>query len=246
MSGSLQRATPMLLVLLLHGALLIALLRSLQPMLDRTDLHEVVISLIPLQITSASRQTKTPTHTNLAPQSQPSEQPVQQTVPRPSPEPVPATVVQSSVAPVTAPTALAPTATPAHAPAYSTPPVATTSAAPATEFAHERTAKSSLTPLPAPAERTPVAVSGVDYLMPPKLTYPLGAKRAGEQGKVLLRMLIDERGHPERVDIHLSSGYARLDEAARSAAQHALFKPHLEDGRPASVYVVVPINFSLN
>ncbi len=88
-------------------------------------------------------------------------------------------------------------------------------------------------------------MSGVDYLVPPKPDYPLASKRLGEQGKVTLRLLIDEKGHAERVEIQQSSGYPRLDEAARAAILRAAFKPHLEDGRPVPVYVTVPISFSL-
>lgn len=66
-----------------------------------------------------------------------------------------------------------------------------------------------------------------------------------EEGKVLLRILVNEKGHPERVEIHKPSGFARLDEAARQAAMRALFKPYLEDGRPAAVFALVPIIFSL-
>lgn len=238
MSGTLQRSTPMLLTLLLHGGLLIALLHGLRPMLNQTDLSEVVISLVPLQTNSASRQTRSPTHPNPAPKTyQASQQPAPQAAPRPSTEAAPTTAAPSLFTPDAAP---ASTTTPAPVVAV------TTSTVPATQAAQELRTTSPANTTPAPSERAPVTVSGVDYLVPPKPTYPISAKRAGEQGKVLLRILIDEKGHPERVDIHLSSGYVRLDEAARSAAQRALFKPHLEDGRPVSVYVVVPINFSLN
>lgn len=71
------------------------------------------------------------------------------------------------------------------------------------------------------------------------------ARRAGLEGKVVLRLLIDEKGLPQRADVQQSSGHARLDEAARAAALRALFKPHLEDGQPMPVYALVPISFSL-
>lgn len=105
-------------------------------------------------------------------------------------------------------------------------------------------------PAPAPAAtapltRGPVTVSGVDYLNPPNVAYPISARRAGLEGKVTLRLLIDEKGVPQRADIQHSSGHPQLDEAARLATLHALFKPHVEDGQPLPVYALVPISFSL-
>lgn len=67
----------------------------------------------------------------------------------------------------------------------------------------------------------------------------------GEEGKVMLRVLVNDRGRPEKVDVQKSSGFARLDEAARQAAMRAMFKPHLEDGKPVAVYALIPINFSI-
>lgn len=66
-----------------------------------------------------------------------------------------------------------------------------------------------------------------------------------EEGTVGLRILVNESGRAQNVEVQKSSGSARLDNAAREAALLALFKPHLEDGRAVSVHVSVPINFFL-
>lgn len=95
----------------------------------------------------------------------------------------------------------------------------------------------------APAQ--PKTISGVEYIQAPQPVYPPVARRMGEEGKVVLRVLVNERGRPERVDVQKSSGSQRLDEAAQQAALRAQFKPHLEDGRPVAVYALVPINFSI-
>ena len=71
------------------------------------------------------------------------------------------------------------------------------------------------------------------------------SRRLGEQGTVLLRILVNEKGLAEKVLVQTSSGSSRLDEAGRQAALRALFKPHLEDGRAVAVYVLVPLNFQL-
>lgn len=105
-------------------------------------------------------------------------------------------------------------------------------------------------PVAAPAAPPPVAgpktiTSGVEYVHAPQPVYPPMAKRMGEQGKVVLRILVNERGMPDQVTVQTSSGSARLDEAGRQAALRSLFKPHVEDGRAVAVYVIVPLNFQL-
>jgi len=108
------------------------------------------------------------------------------------------------------------------------------------------TPMSSAAPVPqVTASATPKTISGVEYIQPPQPEYPPLSRRMREEGKVLLRILVNEKGRPARVDIQKPSGSARLDEAARQAAMRALFKPHLEDGRPVAVFALVPVNFSI-
>ena len=103
---------------------------------------------------------------------------------------------------------------------------------------------------PAPTPAAPVAgprtiTSGVQYIRAPQPEYPALSKRMGEQGRVVLRILVNEKGLPDQVIVQTSSGFARLDEAARQAALRALFKPHFEDGRPVPVFAIVPLNFQM-
>jgi protein TonB len=91
----------------------------------------------------------------------------------------------------------------------------------------------------------PRTVSGVQYIRPPAPDYPALSRRMKEEGTVRLRILVNESGRAQNVDVEKSSNFTRLDNAAREAVQLALFKPHLEDGRPVPVYVSIPINFSL-
>jgi protein TonB len=99
---------------------------------------------------------------------------------------------------------------------------------------------------PAPAApATPKTVSGVEYIRAPQPVYPSIARRMGETGTVTLRVLIGEKGLAEQVVIQKSSGSANLDEAGRQAVLRALYKPHVEDGKPVPVYALVPINFQL-
>ncbi len=85
----------------------------------------------------------------------------------------------------------------------------------------------------------------MQYILAPQPVYPQMSKRMGEQGKVVLRILVNENGKPDQVTVQTSSGSARLDEAGRQAALRALFKPHMEDGRAVSVYAIVPLVFTL-
>ncbi|MEP7246837.1 MAG: energy transducer TonB [Gammaproteobacteria bacterium] len=95
-----------------------------------------------------------------------------------------------------------------------------------------------------PAEAAPRTVSDVAYLQPPSLKYPPESRRAGEEGLVVLRVLIDELGRASRIEIQRSSGYARLDAAARSAIERALFRPYVENGVPRMAFALVPVEFN--
>ncbi len=98
---------------------------------------------------------------------------------------------------------------------------------------------------PAPPAQIKMITSGVEYIQPPQPIYPVASRRMGEEGKVLLRVLISEQGRPERADIQKSSGSTRLDDAAKKAVLQTLFKPYIEGGRALTVYAMVPIIFSL-
>lgn len=105
----------------------------------------------------------------------------------------------------------------------------------------------SVPPPSAPPPSQPKTVStGVEYLHAPEPEYPPLARRMGEEGRVTLRVLVNENGRPTRVDVQKTSGSPRLDEAARQAVLRAMFKPHIEDGRAITVYAIVPITFHLD
>lgn len=101
-------------------------------------------------------------------------------------------------------------------------------------------------PAAASVPATPKMISGVSYINAPRPVYPPLDARMGNEGTVTLRVLINEKGRADKVEIQKSSGSLRMDDAAREAVQRALFKPYLEDGRPTPAYAIVPINFTLN
>ena len=100
----------------------------------------------------------------------------------------------------------------------------------------------------APAEdrSVPKLVSAVEYVREPAPRYPPQSRRLREQGIVILRVVIDERGQACDIAVETSSGYARLDRAAREAVASAAFRPYLENGAPRRAQVLIPIEFFLN
>lgn len=100
----------------------------------------------------------------------------------------------------------------------------------------------------APSQAEPVVprlVSSVEYIQAPTADYPPMARRMGEEGRVIMQVLVNDKGHAEKVEIIKSSGSARLDESARLALLRALFKPYFEDGKAMMVLATASINFSL-
>ncbi len=84
------------------------------------------------------------------------------------------------------------------------------------------------------------------YATPLTPRYPPASLRAREQGTVLLRVLVDESGVPQRIEIARSSGHTRLDTAARDSVMHARFRPVMRNGAAAAAWGIVPIAFQLD
>lgn len=119
----------------------------------------------------------------------------------------------------------------------------------------EAPAAASAKPAPAPAappkqevveEKEEPPKFGVAYLNNPPPEYPKLAKRAGEEGRVLLKVLVSIDGRPETVEISKSSGFERLDTAAINAVKQWRFEPARKGGKPLSAAVIVPLAFTLN
>ena len=87
---------------------------------------------------------------------------------------------------------------------------------------------------------------GAAYLQNPAPEYPPLARRKGEQGRVLLQVLVSETGKAEKVQIDTGSGYSSLDQAALEAVRKWSFIPAKKGNMPVSAYVIVPVRFSLN
>ncbi|WP_343820192.1 energy transducer TonB [Castellaniella daejeonensis] len=100
-------------------------------------------------------------------------------------------------------------------------------------------------PVPVDPDR-PRTVGQVDYLgKRPSPVYPRISQRRGEQGRVVLRVLISPLGQVASVSVRTSSGYTRLDEAAVDAMRHARFRPYTENGIAYKALVDIPFDFVL-
>lgn len=97
---------------------------------------------------------------------------------------------------------------------------------------------------PAPP-RIELPSSNAAYLNNPRPNYPAMSRRMGEQGKVVLRVLIDAEGQPQEIEIKQSSGYERLDQQALQAVRQWRFVPGKRNGVPEAMWNIVPINFVL-
>ncbi|MES2484168.1 MAG: energy transducer TonB [Pseudomonadota bacterium] len=140
------------------------------------------------------------------------------------------------------------TPTPAPAPAPRAPVGATTpQSAAAPVGAPVAAAPTAVPTAVAPAAPAPVQLpsSDADYLQNPKPAYPAVSKRLGEQGKVVVRVLIATDGTAQRAEIRQSSGFDRLDQAALNTALKWRYVPGTRGGVPEAMWFNVPINFVL-
>ncbi len=145
-------------------------------------------------------------------------------------------------APAPSPTAISEPKEEAPAPSESAPPPPELATVPTAAPAPEKTA-----PGPIAAAPQPIIAARFDaaYLNNPSPRFPRMSRRVGEQGKVLLRVLVSESGAASDVRLHQSSGHSRLDEAARSAVSRWTFVPARQGDRPIASWVIVPIEFKL-
>ena len=147
--------------------------------------------------------------------------------PPPAPQtPAPATPEPPAVlaAPTAAPTAPAVQAAPPAPPPPAPPPAS---------------------PAPAAPPKVELPSSKADYLHNPPPEYPRMSKRLGEQGKVVLKVLIGPDGAPQKVELQTSSGFERLDKSAMEAAMRWRYVPGKRGGVAEAMWYQVPIQFTL-
>jgi protein TonB len=106
-------------------------------------------------------------------------------------------------------------------------------------------------PEPEPAASVPVGpitLSTELSVTCPELTppsYPPLSRRLGEEGKLVLRVELDENGHVNTARVVESSSYKRLDEAALAVVRTWRCNPSLRNGQPVRAVALQPFNFVL-
>jgi protein TonB len=209
-------------VVLFHAALLWALQTGL--------LRRAVEIIVPVQILSEI----------IAPAPPPAPPPPQ---PRPQPQ----------IAPAVRPAARQPVAPPAPQPLAIADPTPTPQAPigvltpqpPAPPITTPVALAPAAPPAPPAPPRIVLPSSDADYLANPRPAYPPLSKRLGEQGKVVVRVLIGTDGAAQKAEIRTSSGFDRLDQAALATVQRWRYVPGKRDGVPEAMWFNVPINFVL-
>ncbi|GAB2580412.1 hypothetical protein GCM10027034_09260 [Ramlibacter solisilvae] len=149
----------------------------------------------------------------------PEKQPVAKRTPAPQAAPQPLAITDPTPAPN------APTGT-----LMSQPPAPSLSSAPAAPAA--------------PAVQLPSTEA--DYLQNPKATYPPMSRRMGEQGMVLVRVLVGADGQPQKAELKRTSGYERLDKSALEYVMKCRYVPGKVGGVAQAMWYDAPVNYVLD
>ncbi len=211
-------------MLLLHVGLLWALQTGL--------VQRAAEIVIPAQIVSEF----------ISPPAPPAPQPDKAPAPRPQPRPQPRQLPEPPAPPQPQPQPVAITPEPAAQPPAPAPAAA---AQPAALEASAVAAAPAAPAAPPAAPRIELPSSDAAYLNNPKPAYPALSRRLGEQGKVVVRVLIGVDGRAQQAEIRSSSGYERLDQAALQTVRSWRYVPGTRNGVPEAMWFNVPIQFVL-
>jgi len=93
-----------------------------------------------------------------------------------------------------------------------------------------------------PVEKEP----GVDYAKLQSLVvYPDLARRAGVEGKVVVRVLVDKDGSVRRMFIEASDNELLNQAAMDAIKKYGKFTPAIQNDQPIMVWIAIPIQFKL-
>lgn len=99
---------------------------------------------------------------------------------------------------------------------------------------------------PAPPLPPPPLSREVSIVHAPAPAYPEIAIAERREGRVILKLLVEESGKPAQVSIERSSGDSALDAAAIAAAEQWQFNPGQRGSSPVASWIMVPVQFSLD
>lgn len=172
----------------------------------------------------------------------PAPEPKVDEVPKPKTPPRPAPPVKAAQPrPTPAPIAPVLATTAAESPAPATVPIVPTQPAAAD------TSANSVAPAQSANVSAPVIPPrfDADYLDNPQPPYPPMARRQNQEGRVVLRVVVEPDGRASAVSVKTSSGFSLLDDAAMAAVSKWKFVPARRGSDAVSATVLVPIRFSL-
>ena len=221
-------------VLLIHGGALAtaSLWPPSAPVADQLPtINGVLIDAPPADVVQPPAAASKPPQ----PEPQPKEKPIlsepkPEPEPKPKPKPKPVEKPQTKAQPEKAVTP--PPEPPAETVAADPPPPKTTAATQAT---------------PNSAAGAPVTVPRIDakHRNNPAPAYPRLSRRRGEEGTVVLELMVLKDGTVEEITIKESSGYPRLDKSAMEAVRRWKYNPATRGGQPIDYRYLQPVTFSL-
>lgn len=98
-------------------------------------------------------------------------------------------------------------------------------------------------PKPAPVQPPSADAQGLQNKAP---VYPQMSRKKKEQGTVWLLLEVKADGSVGDISIKQSSGFSRLDQAARQAVKKWQFEPARKNGTAIDFWYEMPVNFALN
>ena len=96
-----------------------------------------------------------------------------------------------------------------------------------------------------PAEAPLVPPQPLGIAENPQPAYPASSRRNREEGRVVLRLLVDQGGRVSALEVATSSGFPALDEAAIRTVREWRFRPAMRDGQAVAAAATVGITFRL-
>jgi periplasmic protein TonB len=87
-------------------------------------------------------------------------------------------------------------------------------------------------------------ISAPQAVSTPDPEYTEEARNAKTQGMCVLRLIVDDQGHPRDIRVVRGLGFG-LDARAIDAVKQWRFQPAMKDGRPVSVQISVEVGFHL-
>lgn len=102
-------------------------------------------------------------------------------------------------------------------------------------------------PAPAPVAESVKVLPKIDARNSREPPYPPASRRLGEQGSLILQVLVGSDGRVRESKLVQSSGFARLDAAALDGVKgHYRFMPGTVDGKPSEMWYTFKFTWKLN